>query len=123
MAAHIIMMALTETISFGLLVAKTLIPISALSIKVWPSLSALCLTGLNLVTDIKDGKKTSVKASPTITPLLAKIPRSATGATPEKEKDHNPTAVVIEVMIIAKPECPIAYLMDFFVSLVDAKSL
>ena len=88
-----------------------------------PSLSAFCEIGLNLVTDIKDGRNTKVKTKPTITPLLAKTPRSATGATPEKEKDHSPTAVVIEVIIIAKPECPIAYLRDFFVSLVDAKSL
>jgi hypothetical protein len=76
-----------------------------------------------LVTEIKDGRKISVKTSPTITPLLAKTPRSATGATPENEKDHRPTAVVIEVIIIANPECPIAYLRDFFVSLVVAKSL
>ena len=64
-----------------------------------------------------------VKTKPIITPLLAKTPRSATGATPEKENDHKPTAVVIEVIIIARPEWPIAYLKDVFLSFVFEKSL
>jgi hypothetical protein len=81
------------------------------------------LTVLTLVIDIKAGKKTRVNTRPIITPLLAKIPRSATGATPEKEKDHKPTAVVIDVIIIARPEWPIAYLREAFLSFVVAKSL
>ena len=101
-AAQIINTALTDTISFGRPVANTLIPIRDLSIRVWPSLSELVLRVLTLVIDIKAGRKMRVKTKPIITPLLAKTPRSATGATPEKEKDHKPTAVVIEVIIIAR---------------------
>ena len=38
------------------------------------------------------------------TPIEAKIPKSAMGATPAKEKEARPAAVVSEVMTMARPE-------------------
>ena len=78
---------------------------------------------VKFVDEISAGRRTRVNSKPIITPLLAKIPRSATGATPENENDQSPTAVVREVMMIAKPECPIAYLNELFLSFVLEKSL
>ena len=106
--AQTISTELIITISFARLVANLLILKSPLSIKVKPLLLVFVWRLTILTDEISAGKNTMVNNRPNKTPLLAKRPRSATGDTPEKEKDHRPAAVVSDVMAIAKPECPIA---------------
>ncbi|SFV76313.1 hypothetical protein MNB_SUP05-10-264 [hydrothermal vent metagenome] len=50
------------------------------------------------------GNNTNVNNKPINTPLLANTPKSATGDNSENENDHNPAAVVNEVITMARPE-------------------
>ena len=62
--------------------------------------------GCSLVMLKSAGSNVKVNSSETITPKEAYIPRSEIGATAEPENDPTPIAVVIEVIAMAKPECP-----------------
>jgi len=78
-----------------------------LSIAVSSCLPSLPLAPLTGAIASNAGKSTIVYTMPRSTPMPAKIPTSAMGATSDVEKENSPAAVVAAVITTASPECPL----------------